>query len=225
LRWWLDRPCRYLSSFGSLKWFRKENAPEGSTDRCTGGCKVEEQCPYSALRIYYERREHTHVFDPPRDSEKQGEHILEKLRTGPYGRCVYRCDNNVPDHQVVSMQFEGEVTVNFNMEAFTHYAGRRTRIMGSMGDLVGDEQELILGDFRTLEVTSWSVADHVGTASGHAGGDWGLVRDWIRAVVDQDASLLTSTLDASMESHLMGFLAEESRHRLTVERVDMGTFE
>ncbi len=219
LRWWIGKSCHYISSFGSLKWFRQENAPAGSTTRCTDGCAVEAECPYSALRIYYRNRSWLHHFDLPTDKDLQGEAILKHLHEGPYGRCVYRCDNDVADHQVVSMEFEDQITANFSMEAFTNYAGRRTRIMGSLGDLVGDENELFVSDFRTGETVKWSVKDNADIQSGHGGGDWGLVRNWLAALAKQDASLLSSTLDASMESHLMGFLAEKSRHSRTVESV------
>lgn len=219
LRWWIGRSCERVASFGSLSWFRAENAPSGSTARCTDGCAVEAECPYSAKRIYYDQRTWLHHFDLPEAEPARGEAIMRELREGPYGRCVYRCDNDVADHQILSLEFAGGVTANFSMEAFTHYAGRRTRVMGSMGDLVGDERDLLITDFRGGEQEHWRVTDHVDLDSGHGGGDWGLVRDWLRAVDQQDPTQLTSTLAASMESHLMGFLAEKSRHEGTIERV------
>lgn len=223
MRWWIDRPCEYVSSFGSLKWFRKENAPEGSTTRCLDGCALVDTCPYSAKRIYYDRRSYLHHFDLPADEPARGEAIWKNIEEGPYGRCVYHCDNDVPDHQVLSMQFADEITATFNMEAFTHYQGRRTRIMGSMGDMVGDETDLLITDFRTGEQEKWNVHENVTLDSGHGGGDWGLVRDWLEAVDQQDSGLLTSTLAASMESHLMGFMAEKSRHERTVEKISLSS--
>lgn len=222
LRWWLGKKCNYVTSFGSLKWFTEANAPAGSTARCTDGCAVESTCPYSALKIYYRNRQRNYVFDLPEDKDKQAAYVLQQLKEGPYGRCVYRCDNDQPDHLVLGLEFEGGLTASFNMEAFTSYAGRRTRIMGSMGDLVGDEQDLYVADFRTNEITKWNVKEGVANiASGHGGGDWSLARDWVQAIDQQDANLLTSTLDASMESHLMGFQAEKARLNRTVEKVDL----
>ncbi|MBK8704560.1 MAG: Gfo/Idh/MocA family oxidoreductase [Saprospiraceae bacterium] len=221
IRWWLGKSCTHVSSFGSLKWFRKENAPAGSTKRCSDGCAVEATCPYSALRIYHRNQSWLHHFDLPEDKTLWPEAIMKNLKEGPYGRCVYQCDNDVLDHQIVMMEFEGGITVNFNMEAFTNYAGRRTRIMGSMGDLVGDETDIYLANFQNGEVTKWNVDENVQIKSGHGGGDWGLARDWVQAVSRRDPSLLTSTLDAAMESHLIGFTAEKSRMMRTVEKVDM----
>ena len=144
---------------------------------------------------------------------------MKELLEGPYGRCVYRCDNDVPDHQVVSMQFADEITANFSMEAFTNYHGRRTRIMGTMGDIVGDEMDLMVYNFRNKETTLWNARKDAVITSGHGGGDHALVKDWLMAVDKHDVNLLTSNLDASMESHLMGFLAEESRHNKVVKKL------
>ncbi len=221
LRWWIDRECEYINSFGNLSWFKEENAPAGAPDRCTDGCPIESSCPYSALKIYYRNRQRTYVFDLPEEKEKHGDAIMDYLKHGPYGRCVYKCDNDVNDHQVVSMQFKDDVTVSFSMEAFTNYHGRRTRIMGSMGCLHGDEQDLYIANFKTDKVEHWNVKENTKITSGHGGGDWGLMRDFLLAAEAQDISMLTSNLDASMESHLLGFLAEESRKTKTLKRVDL----
>ncbi len=214
MRWLAGTPCRKISAFGNLTWFRSENAPAGAPARCTDNCPVEQTCPYSALRIYYRNRDWIYVFDFPDDPEKHGEAILEYLRTTDYGRCVYRMDNNQPDHYVCAMEFDKGITATFNMEAFTSYHGRRTRMMGAMGDIRGDMNTFTLTDFRTGESTEFDDSaedvEHY-QQSGHGGGDWRLMHDWVRAVAKHDASLLTSTIEASIESHLIGFAAEKSR--------------
>jgi predicted dehydrogenase len=217
LRWIVGKPCRQIVGMGSLSWFRRENAPEGSTERCMDGCAVEGTCPYSAMKIYYRNRGWNYVFDLPDDPAQRGDAILEYLRTTNYGRCVYRMDNNQEDHYVCSMQFEGGVTANFSMEAFTSYDGRRTRVMGSYGDIVGDMQRFTLTDFRTGK----SQVYDSGPGDSHGGGDWRLVRDWLKAVSLHDAGLLTSSIDASIESHIMGFMAERSRQSGRIEPVTL----
>lgn len=214
LKWMVNKPAERIQAFGDLKWFRKENAPAGSTARCSDGCAVEAECPYSALKQYYRNRHRTYVFDMPDDKSKHGEHILEKLKTTNYGRCVYKMENDQPDHYVCNIQFEGNITAAFSMEAFTSYEGRRTRVMGSMGDIVGDMSSFTLTDFRTGKKTEWKQ-----DTDGHGGGDWRLVADWIQAVDQQNPALLTSTIDASIESHLMGFAAEKSRKENKVVEV------
>lgn len=216
LRWMVDKPVQNIHAFGSLDWFTSKNAPEGSTARCMDGCAVESTCPYSAMKIYYHERKRTYVFDLPEDRSKQGDYILEQLRTTNYGRCVYKMENDQPDHYVSNILFDNNITASFSMEAFTSYEGRRTRVMGSMGDIVGDMSEFRITDFRTGEVRTWSQKSDM-----HGGGDWRLVANWVDAVSKKDASLLTSTIDASIESHLMGFAAEKSRMNKTVEAVKL----
>jgi predicted dehydrogenase len=216
LRWMIDKPSQSVHAFGSLDWFTSKNTPEGSTARCMDGCKIESTCPYSAMKIYYHERQRTYVFDLPEDKSKQGEYILEQLRTTNYGRCVYKMENDQPDHYITNILFDNNITASFSMEAFTSYEGRRTRVMGSMGDIVGDMSSFTVTDFRTGEVRTWNQ-----TSDGHGGGDWRLAANWVQAVAKQDASLLTSTIDASIESHLMGFAAEKSRLNKSVEAVNL----
>jgi predicted dehydrogenase len=214
LRWMIGSNCKSIAAMGDLKWFRAKNAPEGSTARCMDGCAIESTCPYSAMQIYYRNRGWTYVFDLPEDKAKQGDAILEYLRTTNYGRCVYKMDNDQPDHYITSINFEDGVTASFSMEAFTGYSGRRTRVMGAMGDMTGDMNELTIQDFRTHKSTtlvprSEDVENYKN--SGHGGGDWFLMRDFVQAVSHKDPAYLTSTIDQSIESHLMGFAAERSR--------------
>jgi primosomal replication protein N len=54
---------------------------------------------------------------------------------------------------------------------------------------------------------------------GHGGGDWNLVADWLQAVSTKDKSVLSSTIAASVESHVMGFVAEKSRASGLIEDV------
>lgn len=224
LRWIIGEKCTRISAFGNLKWFKSSNAPKGSTKRCTDGCAAESSCPYSALKIYHRDRTYTYVFDLPEDKNKHADYILKQLKTTNYGRCVYRMDNDQPDHYVSAIEFEGGITASFSMEAFTSYHGRRTRIMGSMGDIVGDMDHFIHTDFLTGEKTKWDITvDDVENykSSGHGGGDWSLMTDWVKAVREQDPDVLTSTIDASIESHIMGFQAEVSRKKGAVMPVNI----
>jgi predicted dehydrogenase len=208
LRWIVGKPCLKVSSFGSLTLFKSENAPAGAPARCTDGCPAESSCPFSALKVYLKKKQYLGHLNLPDRSE---ESILKAIKEGPYGRCVYRCDNNVVDHQVVNMEFEDGITAAFSMEALTSYAGRRTRVFGTKGDIIGDEKTLEIFDFPTRRTTTWDVSKHAENLDGHGGGDHRLVRDFVQAVSRKDPSLLTSTLEASMESHLIGFQAELSR--------------
>ncbi len=216
IRWMLGKPCKSIQAFGNLKWFKEKNAPAGSTARCSDGCAVEDKCPYSALEIYYRKKLRTHVFDLPDDTNKQADYILQQLKTTNYGRCVYRMDNDQPDHYTTNILFEDGLTAAFSMEAFTSYEGRRTRVMGSLGDIVGDMSSFVMTDFLTGQKTEWKQS-----TDAHGGGDWRLVANWIQAISKNDSTLLTSTIDQSIESHIMGFMAEESRKTNQVMQVIM----
>lgn len=214
IRWLVNSPVHDVHCFGNLSWFTNRNAPKGSTERCTDGCAVEGTCPYSAIQIYYRDRKRLYVFDPPAEEDDWGEHILEQLKTTDYGRCVYKMDNDQPDHLTVNMLFENGVTAAFSMEAHVSYEGRRTRIMGSAGDIMGDMETFVLTDFKTRKQTSWSLK-----TDPHGGGDHQLVKDWLQAVYQQDKNLLSSSIEVSVESHLMAFAAERSRQQRTIEDV------
>ena len=210
--WMLGKTCRRVSSFGRLAYFRSDRAPSNSAARCTDGCPVEPTCPYSAPRIYVRDRSWDvgHVIDlQPWDETK----VMAALRRGPYGRCAFRCDNDVPDHQVVNLEFDGGTTVAFSMVGHTTDMGRRTRVMGTLGDIVGDEQTLVVNDFSARKAVAYKAAELAAgyAGGGHGGGDMRLVRAFLQAVSQGDRSLLSSTIEDSMESHRIGFEAEASR--------------
>ena len=216
LRWIINKPCESIAAEGSLYLFRKEMMPKGATERCIDNadgtdCPHEKECPYSAKHVYMEKKRFLGPFDLPR---KDPELIREKLKTMNYGRCVYRCNNDQCDHYVAIMKFENGITASFSMDAFTPYGGRRTRIMGTKGFIEGDGHVFTFYDFRSGHKSVWDqkvseIEEFKG--SGHGGGDHALVRDFLRAVSAQDEKLLTSTIDVSIESHVMGFMAEKSR--------------
>ncbi|MFT3701895.1 MAG: Gfo/Idh/MocA family oxidoreductase [Agriterribacter sp.] len=216
LRWLINEPIEDIQCFGSLRLFKKENAPAGSTPRCTDGCAVESTCPFSALQIYYRDRKRLYVFDLPEQRKSWDYIILKKLKTTDYGRCVYDMDNDQPDHLTINMRFGNNVTAAFSMEGLTSYEGRCTRIMGTKGDITGDMETYTITDFKTGRQTSWSLKTDF-----HGGGDHRLVQDWVQAVGHQNPHILSSTIDVSVVSHLMAFAAEKSRLNRTIEEVKL----
>jgi predicted dehydrogenase len=216
LRWLINKPCTRVSSFGSLKFFCEKYAPEGSTDRCVT-CSAEQNCIYSAKKIYLEQKGRLGHLNL---ENREDATILRELTNGPYGKCVFHNDNDVVDHQILNLEFEDQITAAFSMEAFTHYGGRRTRVFGTEGDIIGDEKEMTITQFKDMKPRIWEVSKNK-NGSGHGGGDHGLAHDFVRAVAFQDPGYLTSTIKASMASHLMGFKAEESRHTGKIMDVNM----
>lgn len=213
LRWWIDRPCLQVSSSGALHHFRAENAPEGSTERCLDCRLADGDCPYSAKTFYFGRlREQKLGWPLNVVVAHPDEASLEAaLRTGPYGRCVYRCDNDVVDNQIVNFDFAGGVTASMTMTAFAPH-GRKVRIMGTHGYLEGDEQMIRILDFRTDTWTEEDVNKSVTDLSGgHGGGDQAMMRAFLQALATGDRSRIQTGPEVSLESHRMVFAAEQSR--------------
>ena len=218
IRYVMDARCLKVSSFGSLFHFRKENKPAGAADRCLE-CSVEADCPYSAKKIYLGMLERgktgwpVDVLTP--DVTPEG--VTQALRDGPYGRCVYECDNDVVDNQVVNMLFEGGRTASFIMTAFNEAGHRKTHIFGTRGEIYGDGSKITLFDFLTdtTEVIDTDSAD-ASILGGHGGGDYGLMSGFIAAVAAGDPSKILSGPAETLETHLMAFAAEQARRENSV---------
>lgn len=211
LLWLTGSHCTRVASFGSLTYFKPENAPEGAAERCCD-CPAADRCRFNAKRVYLPI-----LGQWPADVvclEPTEQALDEALRTGPYGRCVYHCDNNVCDHMSTILEFENGVTATFSLTAQTSNVHRNIHIMCQHGEILADDAE------RTVEVRHFvaSPADsfttrtiHVRTnASGHGGGDSGIMEDF-SAGVASPVSESRSSISRSVESHLMACAIEESR--------------
>jgi predicted dehydrogenase len=212
-----------VSSFGSLSHFRASERPAGAADRCLD-CQVESTCPYSAKRRYEQA-----LADPEDHFWPLGavtpiateESLLTALRDGPYGRCVYDCDNDVVDHQVVNLAFPDGATCSFTVSAFTPMENRRTRLQGTRGYLDGDGRHVTLLDFLTGETEILDSEETAGSsaADGHGGGDEGLVDAFLAAVSTDDPALLSSDPAESLATHRVVWAAEQARLRDEVIRL------
>ena len=208
LSWMAGAACRSLSSYGGLAHFTAEHAPAGAPARCLDGCPASESCPYYAPKLYL-----TENTDWPTDTisvDMSLEARTEALRTGPYGRCVYRCDNDVVDHQVVAMEFENGIAATLTMTAFTPRLTRTVRVMGTKGMIEGDLEQctVTLQPFGG-EAQTFSAEVLGANAYGHGGGDVGLMHDFVLQV--RGGGEGRTSAKQSLESHLMAFAAEQAR--------------
>ena len=217
LVWLSDSRCKRVSSFGELSWFKEENAPQGSAKRCLGGCLVKEKCPYDAEKIYITDKDtgirsgagwpsNMLVMHPEEES------VRKALQDGPYGRCVYHCDNDVVDHQVVNLQMENGITITFSMCAFSATCNRTIKIMGTMGQLEGDmgENMIYYTPFgkETEEIDLTKLTEDF---SGHGGGDVRMVKQFRDYIMTGKESPSITDLEVSLESHYIALAAEKSR--------------
>lgn len=222
LVWVMGRRVTRLSSFGSLMHYRREHAPEGAPAFCTDGCPIEATCPWYAPRLYgadiHQRSKlepfgtHGFMLTAADMFNTLPEERWEKLKTSPYGRCVYHCDNDVVDHQTLNLEFAGGATCTFTMHGHSDREGRTMRWDGTKATLYGDFSEGRPYTIRVVEHGSLreEVIHPSSDGSGHGGGDFGLMRDFVKALNGERTKHQT-TARVSLESHLLAFAAEEAR--------------
>ena len=206
--WLVGRDCIRVQSFGSLRHFTQGHAPEGAPERCLEGCPHGDSCPYYAPRLYLDMTRTGWPVDViTTDLSEEGRR--KALMEGPYGRCVYRCDNDVVDRQVVNMEFEGGAVASFTMTAFSADFSRQLKIFGTRGQITADmgTKEIVVHRFGEEKKTV--PLDEGMIQSGHGGGDYGIMEDFLR-VLRLGGESRTSA-NASLQSHLMCFAAERSR--------------
>ncbi len=227
IHWLVGRRCQRLASYGSLEFFRPERAPAGVPPRCTDGCPVEATCPYNALRYAADMRVPwlAQVFDRAVGASR--EEILAWLARSPWGRCVYRCDNDAVDRQVIALEFEGGITGTFTMTAFA--SGRHIEVYGTRGVLKGgDTYRQHLGVHLLLlshegPVQRFTVQSEDGGYELHGGGDAGLVNALYGEMTKAPGQPLEAGIDSTVHSHVIAFAAEESRR--TGQPVDISQYE
>lgn len=218
LVWLCGKKCERVSSYGSLMYFKESNAPEGAALRCTQGCKAKDGCPYDAEKIYLTNKD-TGILcgnvEWPIDVLAENpteEKIRHAIETGPYGRCVFHCDNDVVDHQIVNMQMEGGASLSLTMSAFTSIGGRTIKVMGTLGDLWGDmhENRIRIGVFGK-EPQVIDLGKEEKDFAGHGGGDRLLMEQFVDLMQGKEPDGTITTLETSVESHLVALAAEKSR--------------
>lgn len=206
--WLMGSTCTKVQSFGHLAHFTAENAPEGAAKRCLDGCPHGDTCPYYAPKLYMDMERTGWPVDViTTDMSLEGRR--KALEEGPYGRCVYYCDNDVVDRQVVNLEFEGGGVATFTMTGLSADFSRQLKIFGTEGQIQADmgTKEIVLHRFG--EEKQVIPVDMVTEASGHGGGDYGIMRDFL-GILRHGGESRTSA-EVSLQSHLICFAAERSR--------------
>jgi predicted dehydrogenase len=206
INWLFSDQCKRVSSFGSLKYFAPANAPAGSPGRCTDGCPIIESCPYSAIALYVNSplnewpardicRVHTH-----------DEH-MDAVQNGPFGLCVWHAANDVVDHQVVMMEFEGGATATCTLSGFSATNGRRIRLQGTHGEILFDEAS---GTISTKKFAD-SKEDilKVNPPESYHPEDQEIVDEWLSSIINSTS--VTVDAGEALRTHAVVFAAEISR--------------
>ncbi|KAF9534142.1 hypothetical protein CPB83DRAFT_866421 [Crepidotus variabilis] len=214
-----------VSSFGSLRHFRKDGKPKaaGTSTRCLD-CPAERDCAYSAKKIYLSPVTYGNTGWPVEtivDGTPDIENVTHALDNGPYGLCVYESENDVCDNQVVNIEFSNGTTASFTMVAFTSaICERETRMYFSNGEIIGNMSTFTMTNFKTRVTKTHRPVNEGG---GHGGGDMGLIRSFVEAVRTRQQNVLGTDAQDVLKSHLTVFAAEKSRREGRV--VDCVEFE
>lgn len=220
LQWLIGSKPVNISSEGGLEHFKRENAPEGATERCIQDCKAKNECPYNAERFYIEKFKN---LPPERikddwitnvicEAYPSLERVEKALKYSDYGKCVYMSDNNVVDHQTVNIIFENNAIANLTMSAFTKDCFRQLKVFGTKGEIDADDR------FNYVRVKPFNGEERIidvgkicGDLSGHGGGDMQMMKQFLEVVENNKNETLNSEIEKSVMSHKMAFAAEYSR--------------
>jgi len=223
LQWLINKKCKSIQSFGALTYFTEKNAPKDAPDYCIKGCPSGDKCPYNAVKLYFDDKKNdwfrnacAYKYNPTDDD------ILKAITETQYGKCVYKCDNDVVDHQTVNMLFENNITVTFTMNAFNK-GGRFIHIMGTKGEIhaaMADDAPIEVYNFETKEKTEIPCTGIDGIAGGHGGGDIGIIESLYQYLLGEYNGTSVPTIEESCYNHLLTFAAEESRLKNKVVNIE-----
>ena len=214
-----------ISSFGSKFQFKPENAPKEAGTRCLVDCPLVDTCRYSAKRLYLDQPERWafYIWDKLEGIENPTDEDRINLLKGDsnYGKCIYKCDNNVVDHQSVLVNFASGATGTHNMVGGSSKPQRRIHIIGTLGEIYGDFEESKFyvskihptkTDEKIVEEVDLRVGgDMVGAYGGHGGGDEKLAADFVEYLRGGKPSLACTSIFDSVAGHLCVYLADKSR--------------
>ena len=224
LQWLIGKKCKKVQSFGMLSYFKEENAPEGAPEYCIQGCPVGDTCPYNAVNLYLnESANHwaqnlwfrttcTRVANPDDTA------VRNAITTTQYGKCVYKCDNDVVDHQTVNMLFEDDITVTFTMNCFNK-GGRYIHIFGTKGEVRASpsgESPIEFYDLETKKTEEVPLYAQDGIQGGHGGGDNGIICALYEYLNGAYTGNSVPEIEESCYNHLIVFAAEQARTTETV---------
>ena len=229
---------RRVASFGGRHFFRQEKAPAGAGTRCLTDCPIEATCPYSARKHYldhpgrwtfYVWAELESLGRPPTQAEMEA-----SLRTSPFGRCVWRCDNDVVDRQSVTIEFADGAVATHMMVGGAARPQRSIHVVGTNGEIQGvfDESRFVIrhidprpGREYSEEVVDLNVTgDMHGAAGGHGGGDALLIEDFVKVLRGEQPSPSCTKVQDSVYGHLTGFRADTAMKERRVVEIEEGIF-
>ena len=217
-----------ISSFGGKFQFKPENAPAGAGTICMKDCPLVDTCVYSTKRLYIDHPDRWAFYVWNALEGIKNPTIEDKINLmksdSPYARCIYKCDNDVVDHQSVMVEFESGATGTHNMVGGSSEPRRDIHIIGTKGEIFGNFED---SKFTVLKINpspdahneECDVEEHdlkvtgdmVGAYGGHGGGDERLAADFVKLIRGEEHSLACTSIFDSVAGHLSVYLADQSR--------------
>ena len=230
---WLNsdtQPVR-VASFGGRNFIVPEKAPKGAGERCLVDCPHVDTCIYSAKSIYVNTDNFPwyswdcidkHYDDISREEKTQS------LKTfNPHGECAYKTGADIVDNQVLILQFANGSTASHSMLQGAVRPCRLIRIMGTRGEIQGmiedDKFTVRTYDFEKASYVSkeYDVHELIAKDDHHAGGDDGIIRDFVNMVRGGEVSISCTKIQDSIYGHLCVYKADESRIELTEKTISL----
>lgn len=217
------KKCVKVQSFGSTSFFCKKNALQNTPEYCIQGCPIGDTCPYNVVKIYLDDKDNYWFRSTCTKEDIPTDELVKKAITETqYGKCVYKCDNDVVDHQTVNLLFEEDITVAFTMSPFCP-SGRHINIMGTKGAIsasMDGKSPIIISDNITEESEEIPIYGKDGINGGHGGGDEGIVHTLYEYINGVYEGVSVPEITESCYNHLIVFAAEESRMKNCVVDID-----
>ena len=223
-----------VCSFGNNYQFRSEQAPLKAGTRCLVDCPIEKDCLYSARKHYIDHPDRWafYVWDSLEHVDHPAiEDKIESLKTSPYGRCVWKTDMNVVDHQSVLIEFEDGCTATLNMIGGCAKPSRSLHLIGTRGEIQGNMEDSRFTirhidaspghEFSEQPVDMNVAGDMTGAHGGHGGGDSRLVADFLAFLNGETPSLSATSIEDSIFGHLTGFCANKSLDEHRIVNIDV----
>lgn len=204
--------CQKVSCFSDLRIFNWENFNTKMSENCFR-CGEEESCPFSAKKIYLQEdkfiNNSVHI-NPTKDN------LEAILKQGPYGKCVFYCDNDVCDNLTSIFKFDNKVTSNFNINAFTKESDKKIRLFFKEGEVEASFKQ------KEIKIKSFLNTDEKIIKIDQENTDEKLFLDFIDRVKNKNYKSCISDVGSVIESHVATFAAEFANVSETV--VDIKSF-
>lgn len=220
---WLNNETRPMEvvSYGGRNFIIPENAPKDSTERCYLGCPHIDTCKFSAKSLYVDNDmfpNYSYPLIKKKHDEITLDEKLEALKTNdPMGVCAYKTGSDLVDHQGLMIKFANGSTAFHSMISAVPRPGRKIHIIGTDGEIEGffENNKFVIRkfDFKTSFYIEREVdvSKQIDKNVGHGGGDIGLIRDMVRRMQGEQASIAATDIIDSINGHECVYAAERSR--------------